>query len=349
MSVSEEKNEINKLLRRYYSKEMSDSERHALESRALDDPFLYEAMEGFDHEPTAIKFKPNQKRITYFKIIIPALCVLSIVILTIFQLKKPEKKSVHTSPVTTEIDHLSPEEDTLKLEPLSELIQSEMIIKDRIEIEKKIENDTVIIPEKIIIPEQVKTIDDYEITEWKPNSPKRKETPHTYLFDLYVVDYREITRPTENIKYLRYDLGGVSADKEDANEVTASELIESIVEVPYFEYLKQSMSLFSENRFKLALKRYSVILEQYPEDLNVLFYGGLCLANLGRHESSITYFDKVLSSNFHSFEEEAKWYKVKSLLKLNRYIEAKENLLEIISEGGFYAKEAVLLEKSIRN
>lgn len=348
MGTTKGNKELNDLLRRYYANEMSASEKHALETRALSDPFLYESMEGFDNFPTAAIGIPKRK--STFKILFSLSLFVLFLGITLFFSSRPKKEILEISAATIEVDHLLPEEDTLHLEPESELIQPEKIIQERIAIEKKKITDTarLEVAEQILIPEDIRPIDDYAVTKWEVSRKVRKKTPSTYLFDLYIVDYRELKRTTRNIHYTRYDLGGLSADKEEENAYNTNELVETNVEISYFDYLKQSMLLFSENRFKLALKRFSIILEHYPDDLNALFYGGLCYANLGKHDLAITYFEKVLDSPLHSFEEEAKWYKVKSLLKLNQLKVAHENLVEIISDGGFYAPEAIQLEKSIR-
>ena len=107
------------------------------------------------------------------------------------------------------------------------------------------------------------------------------------------------------------------------------------------------MSFFAESQFKKSLNRYLLILEQYPNDLNALFYGGLSYYNLGKFEKSMTFFDQILNGKESVFIEETSWYKTKCLIQLDRKQEAQELLDEIIASGGFYTKQAIQLKRTL--
>ena len=53
---------LNELLSAYYERRISSPEAHQLEKHALDDPFLSEAMEGFDEFPNALNAIPDFKQ-----------------------------------------------------------------------------------------------------------------------------------------------------------------------------------------------------------------------------------------------------------------------------------------------
>ena len=107
------------------------------------------------------------------------------------------------------------------------------------------------------------------------------------------------------------------------------------------------MEYFKDGYYKKALNRYKTILEQYPEDANALFYGGLCYYNMKKYNKSISYFDEIATIKLNAFKEEAKWYKSKSLIKLGLIKEAIIVLDENIMAGGFYAEDAMEVKREM--
>jgi hypothetical protein len=115
------------------------------------------------------------------------------------------------------------------------------------------------------------------------NNVKQKRenlAKETFLSNLKVIDYRFYrSRPNENIKN---ELGGTPADKErNQNESTYSE---TDFEYTYFSYLDRTLKYFNKNKYKIALNRFEVILETYPDDANALFYSSICLYNLNQFQ-----------------------------------------------------------------
>ena len=168
---------------------------------------------------------------------------------------------------------------------------------------------------------------------------------------MYVVDYREIERKNKVINYTRYEFTGLSAEFEDELARENQYDRETQVEVPYMEYLERSMYYFSKAQYKNALNRYLTILEQYPKDLNAHFYGALCYYNMKQYEKALDLFTRMQTyedeEEFIAFRQDAKWYQVKTLIKLGRKSEAKNLLEEIIAEGLFYAEDAIKLKASL--
>ena len=108
------------------------------------------------------------------------------------------------------------------------------------------------------------------------------------------------------------------------------------------------MGKFYTNYFKDALKDFNTIIQQFPDDLNAHFYGGLGYYNIGLNQKAIEYFDAVLETNTLTFAQEALWYKALSLINANQINDAKEILTRIIEANGFYAKRAEETIKSIK-
>ncbi|TNF47015.1 MAG: tetratricopeptide repeat protein [Bacteroidetes bacterium] len=163
-----------------------------------------------------------------------------------------------------------------------------------------------------------------------------------YIEDLKVLDYRAYrSKPTVTTKQM--DLSGTPANLEN-NSRTEEEPVWKDVEIPYIDYLRKTMSVFADGNNKKALGRFETILAAYPNDVNALFYGGLCYYNLQNYTKAAELFDKLIDSDFGNFSEEAKWYLAKSLLNTEPS-KARKILNEIIEEKGFYAKQAEELLK----
>lgn len=356
------------LLEKYFSGKLSTDEMNKLEKQALTDPFLYQAMEGYEEFPEAIdslkkqvKNQKNANRSFFGSRTLALIGVLIVVYLTAVIINKfnsnshsiSENNLNQDSLVTKEVEIVRETIDTLFYAIKSEQNSPDEISSNQILIQEKqnAKIDSIGKTEQINVTETVNSNPDLEIIEENQFRNTNAAAPFIYINDLYVVDYREIDRKKRNVSYMRYELTGLSADFESEDRKSTTDLIEKEVEMPYMDYLKKSMKLFSKNDFKKSLNRYLTILEQYPEDLNALFYGAHCYYNLSQYELALNLFDQVLSieqeQKFTAFIEEAEWYKSKTLIKLGRYQEAKTLLNLIIAKGQFYSGDAIKLVKNL--
>jgi len=351
-------------LRRYYGNEMSQIERHQLEADALEDPFLKDAMDGFDDNPSSFeqfyqRHKAQLKPRNSFTFILALGGLLALFVtaalLTLNQPKVEELVITPSSQIDTlvtfdsdmEIEMIIPSIESMIAIPENEQIKTVDVISDQSQLNilepKNVETELIVVPEIIQnTPDKLET----EREDWNWYKPKRRGIPTAYVHGFKVVDYREIRRENEKISYKRYELGGVAANQESEN--SATELIEQEVEVPYFTYLTKTMSFFQEENFKASLNRHLIILEQYPEDLNALFYSGLAYYNLGKYEESIRFFAQIMLLDNQIFNQEAEWYRAKCLNQLDRKKEAKTALEEIIMKGGFYTEDAIALRAKLK-
>jgi hypothetical protein len=348
------------LLKRYYDGRMSGAEKNALEQMALDDPFLKDAMDGFEANPGSFDafYKNHAARhqkfsVGYFIVggLLTVGLVASLIISTLSGPEQPGQGAMITPAdsalITREVDVIPVAIDSLQVIAEADEVNAEEIVTNKTGIQKTITYPDVEGERPIVIEEDVVVDDAYAIADER-NFNLAAYVPATYLSDLFVVDYRRIKRENqlELIRYTKYELTGTSAEFE--NELTnENDLVEKEVEVPYFEYLGKSMERFAAGDYKKALTNYNVILEQYKEDLNALFYGGLCYYNLQKYDKALHYFDLILTQQLNAFKEEAAWYKAKSLIKLERRSEAIRVLEDIIAGGGFYSKDAIDLKKRL--
>lgn len=167
-----------------------------------------------------------------------------------------------------------------------------------------------------------------------------------YLHGLKTIDYRSM-RSEKKIKLLQELPMGTPANQANKEELNTSgvDIIEK--EVDYIDYIKETQRLFSRESFKTALRRYLIILEHYPNDVNAHFYSGLCYHNVGQYDIAIEHFDKSYSLQIGNFREEARWFKVKALLGSGDEEKAKKIIKEIQKEGGFYSEQATELLNSL--
>lgn len=356
------KADINQLLQKYYSGKMTEQEKNILEKEAMDNAFLKDAMDGFDNFPHAavqVKLNVSDQNLLKFNklyLFLGTVLTLALCSILIFTPDKKTENQITENDLQNdkvplekhEVDIYPQEIDTLKEIEVEELILPEEIASDRKEIQKKINysdnslNSPIVIEDETNFPEENLELmpegNDYTLAEL---------VPATYLFDLFVVDYRRIEREKKEVEYIKYELTGTSAEFENQNS-TDNEVTETKVKVSYWIYLSQSMDYFSRENYKGALNRFEIILDQYPNDVNALFYGGLCYYNLGSYNKAIDHFEKIIDQPLNAFKEEALWYKAKSLIKLNRKKEASAVLDEIIIQGGFYTEDAIELKKKLR-
>jgi tetratricopeptide (TPR) repeat protein len=353
------------LIERYFSGDLSAAEKNALEKKAMDDPILYEAMEGFEENPQGLerfkKINSSSQKTTKFSFASRTISVLIVAVcayLVSIYLYEPRQSTgiEETTPEPilelVEVDVIPDAIDTFIIVEEKEQIALSEIVKNK----KIIEEDNPVKSadledELIVIDEHDESDINYELEEEYGEKGFTEYAPSVYIDELYVVDYRKLNRKRKEINYIKYEFSGLSAEFESEDSQSKTELIEKEVKIPYTEYLRVSMEYFSNRKFKKALNRYTTILEQYPSDLNALFYGGLCYYNMSKFEEAIAYFELGLSieksANFLAFRQEIKWYTAKSLIKLNRINKAKSILDEIIAEGLFYSKDAISLKKSI--
>ena len=350
-------------LNRYLNGEMSGVERNAIEKEALNNPFLAEAIEGLTKYPGSLeefrqqhKKRFSKKRDYTLLIGISVLIGFFIISYTIKFEPRPgfvdvfKEKTISQELYIERDFHLNEVEqiptaiDTLNTVDYNTIIPVDEIQRKQLDQAQKEEYNSPL--ESIDVEDPVIHEDEMEIIEEDRYHAGQVSLETIYMSDLMVVDYRVINRPNKKIQYMRLELTGTSASQENDNS-TNDTWTESQVEVPYVNYLRKSMGFFAKGEHKKALSRYETILEQYPQDINAHFYGGLCYFNLGQYKKCITYFDSILQDEFHVFDEACLWYKSKALIQLEQTREAKALLLKIIARGGFYSEDAIQLSQKL--
>jgi hypothetical protein len=321
------------------------------ESNQLDE-FEKDALEGWSKASEGTEkmsrldqqYKSKTYRLIWFSGI-TLFVLLAIAFFNLNQDQNQDKKIAKKEIILDKQDVVfSKEIQKLKELPEHLLIKPEMVVSNfKIKIQRsnnqknqnqnnqnQIENEQ----EYFTLP--IRGIQPYSI---KPNLKlEKKRAKEIYLNDFKLVDYRSY-RSKPEIQSKQITLSGTPADE----GILASEKENTnwkAIDVPYHDYINQTVEQFKTANFKQTLNRTQYILTFYPEDINALFYGGLCFYNLNEIDQAIESFQKVIANPFNNFDEEALWYLANAYDLKNDKIKAKELFQMIANQKGYYAKQA---------
>jgi len=160
-----------------------------------------------------------------------------------------------------------------------------------------------------------------------------------FIHDYKIVDYTLLRRED----WSGFDpVSGIDAKYEDqkAKEEDRKLAKQDHQAISYLTFLDQSISAFDKGSYRLSEEKFSVILGQYPDDVNALFYGGLSSFQIGNYNQAILWFQMVLNQPIKTFYEEAEFYLGMSHKAAKDYNAANEIFRRIKSKGGFYAQKA---------
>ena len=354
-----------KEIRDYSIGQLSEEEKRAIEEKMLDNEFEQEAMEGFESNPNAIEdFNSLEQKInsqinnsgklwkSHYTIILVTVCILSGAVFTIDQLMDKEKtitkkQTIESSDIESKsqplVKELSDQDiDKASMLPADEMVDaSEIVLSTPITIDNETNNNAFEMESEVEEIIKMKSIEAVKIntTISLNNEPVSiSNISVKYVKELLTVNYKELH--TEKITTTEFELSGLPASAENKNSETLGDVQTIIKEIFYDDYLLEAMTLFRNNNFKAALKKYKVILEQYPKDLNALFYGALCYYNINQLNSAIAHFNSCIEHKYNTFYEEANWYKAISLFEKKDKSACIEILNKIIQGKGFYTKRA---------
>ena len=159
-----------------------------------------------------------------------------------------------------------------------------------------------------------------------------------YIYDLKVADYNHLYF---NHAPQPFVFKGYTPPSKE-NKISSNNLIEmeEIHSVAANRVLKQGLEYFNKGKYSKAISSFQLLLENNPDDINALFYGALSLSQNGKYNSAIKYLEHVLKNSNTVFYQEAKWNIALLKLETGEQQSAKELLLEIENEKGFYSKKA---------
>lgn len=355
------------LIDRYLKNKLSDQERISFEKEMENDPFLKDAVEGFQSFPKSwgkldkIKSKTSYsfegKTSTWKSFALWSLGALlvtfSLGYMILYshsdELEKMEKMDI----ARRNNEGIQSEETKVEDEILAaqnEVGMYEAIITQDSDSSLSIaigSEDTYTIPSQNFIQSREINIEEIDkivqlkivpLEEEELLEARLKKNYDTYHLEEYkLYDYLEIRE--KGIESLKPILGGVPASKSniDQEEPTADLLKE---EIPYGEYLGYAIVNMSEGKYKSARIKFKKILELYPDDANALFYKAFASYQLRRYEDANDEFRQSVQCSNKVFLEESEFHLAVSLCKSEQKEEGIQLLEEIKSKGGFYHDQA---------
>ncbi len=317
-----------------------------VESTQLDE-FEKDALEGWSKASQGTekmrqldqKYLRKSNRLIWFS----GITFILLFVITFFNIKQENNQSKKTANKEVIVDKQDVviSKEIQKLEELPEHLQINPAVvvsnfKTKVQQiaiqnnQNQVENDE----EYFTLP--LKEIQPYSI---KPKlTLDKKHAKEVYLNDFKLVDYRSY-RSKPEIQSKQIILSGTPADDGNVESETDNPNWKSI-DVPYHDYINQTVEQFKTGNFKQTLNRTQYILTFYPDDINALFYGGLCFYNLNEIDQAIESFQKVIANPFNNFDEEALWYLANAYDLKNDKAKAKELFQLISSQKGYYSKQA---------
>lgn len=328
----------------YLAEKLSSSDKHFIEAKALEDPFLADAIDGFKDFPNELSNIPSFKSKNHWVWILSSIFVLLIFGVLILNPLSNESELTIAQEVTKNHELIPFKKDAIKTEnTVHDVVKKELNHKI---ITKPLTNQKDVKKEEQILP-LVREVVNLETYHHKPeifsqetnyNLAEVKIKTISY-YNFIAVDYSVIY--INKIDFEEVDMG-TPANQSDVTSyrLTDEMKLSKTHKFTYKEYLKKSLEKLSRQKYSSALSHFETILDHYPQDVNAQFYSGFSLFNMGKFEKSLKYFDKAIHNSFDFFYEDAQWYKALTLEELGKYQEAKLLFKKIYKERGFYANQA---------
>lgn len=327
-----------------YLSTQSEQTKRAIEEKSLANDFDTDALDGWSEQNVSITAmhrldkKFSSTSVNGWMIVALSSIALLIVGSVLLLTEKQPKEEVITAINIEKTDILLPD----SVSKLVELPTEEIISVREIKINKpstRKENKTIT---KQNNSEEKEHLSVSQLPILRPEFSEtnkkisRVEAKEMYLNNLKLIDYRAY-RKRPNLTIESVQLSGLPADKE-MHENSIKETKNLDLEVTYFDYINKTTALLGKGEYKQALARFNIILSHYPDDLNALFYSGLCYYNLGEYIHSSEMFKVCLTAKFNNFYEEAEWMLAKSY-EANGETEKAKAIFQLIKEkGGYYSK-----------
>ncbi len=156
-----------------------------------------------------------------------------------------------------------------------------------------------------------------------------------FFFDLKLVHPTELY-PIDPV--LELADGSVDARYSDAQAKADAKPVDSAV--PYDRFFKNAMGKFSRGDRQGCLEDMFIVLEDHPEDVNALFYSGLCCYDLGLFTRAASLLDRARQHEVDTFIEEAEWYHALAEERVVGRGHALPLFNAVVERNGFYAERA---------
>lgn len=332
----------------YIRKTMPNHEQHTLEKEALSDPFLSDAIDGFNEFPSQIQqaptFNQNKKDFIYL------LSAIAIVVgMTTFFSIANQNKPIVLPNVTTNTLDAAPD---LAINTIKEAI----LDKNKTVVNPD-ENPTNNTPEEAIESQPNNTISTVEEEITRDNFQMETLVNHNLPIINNKVDLGLIKKKWKVVAYNGF-IGVDYTDTYEAREAndlangTAANLANknqqtdyltnsaNTVEYTYRQYLEEIFTDLESKQFNAALEKINRLLKKYPNDVNGQFYKGFIYFNGSQYKKAISQFNNTLDNTCDYFKEDATWYKAQALEQEGDIKTAYQLYRRLASGTGYYSIQA---------
>lgn len=122
------------------------------------------------------------------------------------------------------------------------------------------------------------------------------------------------------------------------------ELSEALVSI-----LEKGLLKFGQEKYVASINEFQRLLAASPNDINALFYLAMAYNKTADYERSAKMLNRVLNHIDKTFAEEAKWHLALVYIAADEAAKAEQLLEDIVSQKGFYAKNAEKKLLDIKN
>lgn len=336
-------------LERYVRGELSPAERHEVESHMEADPLLRDAVGGMRMTGAFVglgeleKVRPRPIRSGGSAWLIAGVTLVALVI-AIWSTYRSEP----VPPVPPLVEHVvvpvTPEQQAAFTE---ELTQATALPESLRSAYRGVDHfvqpmDTADAIVRVEPPAHVDVlpVEPVTVTPIATEDPKAVPVPKPsrqlmFFFDLKLVHPKELY-PIDPV--LELAAGSVDARFSDARAKAEADPMDKAV--PYDRFFKGAMGKFSRGDRQGCLEDMFVVLEDHPEDVNALFYAGLCCYDLGLFPRAASLLDRARTHEVDTFIEEAEWYHALASERVAGRDSALPLFKAVVERDGFYAERA---------
>jgi tetratricopeptide (TPR) repeat protein len=329
---------------------MSKAEQHEFEKKMLNDPLLMDAVEGFEELPDwggakslNAQFGNSSSTAYIFVALVSFILVVGIFYFLKSDFISEESASIEVkqSPENIELNENALEKESDAGNQIIEVSNTDSSVsvtyRDQSDLPR--EEEHFLSYRETTIPEPMQTIEPglpNPTTEQSAKEARARSNKIYHIKEYKVADYREIR--TEDLLLDPNELSGTPANENLHERIRPND--QEIRSITYVDFLDQTITLFALSEYEEALKNCDIILENYPEDVNAQFYGGMSALRLQRFEKASKLLSQATVNIIATFEEEALFYFASSQYETGELDESIRIMKEIANSQSFYNSHA---------
>lgn len=339
-------------LERYVRGELSPTEQHDVESRMEADPLLRDAVDGMRMPGAfagleALHDVRPVPGVSGARPWIFAGVTVVVLVAALLAVREPEPPTVAQVSDKTEEPVVVPVTPAQHAAFTQEMAQATALPESLMSAFRGADHfvapmDTATEPVREAPPAHVdaRPVEPVQAPPIQAEKPNAVSTPKAsrklmFFFGLKLVHPKELY-PIDPV--LELANGSVDARFSDAGAQADARPVDNAV--PYDRYFKAAMSKFSRGDRQGCLEDLFVVLDEHADDVNALFYAGLCCYDLGLFPRAAGLLERARRHEVDTFNEEAEWYHALAVDRASGRETAFPLLTAVVDRGGFYAARA---------